>query len=139
MRRLLCLASRNGEHCSRARTLSVGHRYQTGTYICGRPGTGKTHTVLEAIDAEGLPRIYRNSSMSANGLWEELEANPESTLILDDISNLFSYKRALQVLLAALGGRAGEPRPVTYSIKGTKKQIMFEGGIIAILKPAAEA
>lgn len=116
----------------RARTLSVAHRYQTGAYICGRPGTGKTHVVRETIDAEGLPHIYRNSSMSANGLWEELEANPETTLILDDISNLFTYKRALQVLLAALGGRPGEPRPVTYSIKGTKKQIMFTGGIIAI-------
>ncbi len=116
----------------RTRTLSVARRYQTGAYVCGRPGTGKTHTVLEAIDAERLPRIYRNSSMSANGLWEELEANPESTLILDDISNLFTYKRALQVLLAALGGRPGEPRPVTYSIKGTKKEFMYNGGIIAI-------
>ena len=52
----------------RTRTLSVARRYQTGAYVCGRPGTGKTHTVLEAIDAERLPRIYRNSSMSANGL-----------------------------------------------------------------------
>ena len=110
-----------------------------GTYICGRPGTGKTHTVLEAIDAEGLPRIYRNSSMSANGLWEELEANPESTLVLDDISNLFSYKRALQVLLAALGGRAGEPRPVTYSIKGTKEVDHVRGRDHRHLEPAAEA
>jgi hypothetical protein len=115
-----------------ARTISVALRYQTGTYVCGRPGTGKTHTVLETLDAEGVPFIYRNASMSANGLWEELEANPEGTLVLDDISNLFTYKRALQVLLAALGGRPGEPRPVSYSVKGTKKQMMFNGGVVAI-------
>jgi hypothetical protein len=117
------------------RTVSVTQRYQTGVYIVGRTGSGKTHTVLDALEKMEASYVVRNSHMTPMGLFEELANHPEHTIVLDDIPNLFGKPQALQILMAALGGEPGQPRLVTYSAKSTAegcKSFHFVGGIIAI-------
>ena len=116
----------------RDRTRSVADRYQVGAYIVGRSGSSKTYTVLETLEALGTPWTYRNSRMSAMGLWCLLEEHPEHTVVLDDISTLFDQKGALQIIMAALGGSPGKPRTVTYVTKDERREFEFSGGIIAI-------
>ena len=116
----------------RDRTRSVADRYQVGAYIVGRSGSSKTFTVMETLEALEKPWTYRNSRMSAMGLWCLLEEHPEHTVVLDDISTLFEQKGALQIIMAALGGSPGKPRTVTYVTKDERKQFEFSGGIIAI-------
>jgi hypothetical protein len=116
----------------RDRTRSVAERYQNGCYLVGRAGTGKTHTVMETLEDINTPHTYRNARMSAMGLFEVIESHPEHTLVLDDISTLYEQKGALQILMAALGGKPGKPRTVTYTIKSDKRSFVFTGGIVAI-------
>jgi hypothetical protein len=70
--------------------------------------------------------------MSAMGLYCLLEEHPEYTIVLDDIGSLFDQRSALQILLAALGGKPGFPRPITYTIKEKSQSFEFNGTIIAI-------
>lgn len=115
-------------------TRSVAERYQTGWYLVGRPGSSKTHTVVETLNELDVPWTYRNARMSALGLWALLEEHPEDTVVLDDIPILLKQEQALQILMAAVGGEPGKPRPVTYTIKSKedRKSFDFVGGIIAI-------
>ena len=76
----------------RDRTRSVADRYQVGAYIVGRSGSSKTFTVMETLEALEKPWTYRNSRMSAMGLWCLLEEHPEHTVVLDDISTLFEQR-----------------------------------------------
>jgi hypothetical protein len=116
----------------RDRVRSVADHYQLGAYITGRQGSSKTFTVLETLEALEKPWTYRNSRMSAMGLWCLLEEHPEHTVVLDDISALFDQKGALQIVMAALGGSPGKPRTVTYVTKNERKEFQFSGGIVAI-------
>jgi hypothetical protein len=116
----------------RDRTRSVAERYQVGAYLVGRPGSSKTYTVMETLERLDTPWTYRNSRMSPMGLYCLLEEHPEHTIVLDDISSLFNQPQALQILMAALGGKAGQPRTVTYVTKDERKSFLFAGGIIAI-------
>lgn len=118
----------------RDRTRSVAERYQVGCYLVGRAGTGKTFTVTKTLDELKTPWIIRNSRMSPMGLWCLLEEHPEHTVVLDDISTLLNDVSALQILMAALGGKPGSARTVTYTTKDKheRKSFEFYGGIIAI-------
>jgi hypothetical protein len=71
----------------RARTRGVAERYQNGCYLVGRPGTSKTHTVIEQLTRLDTPWVHRNGPMSAAGLFDLLRAHPEHTVVLDDVPN----------------------------------------------------
>lgn len=116
----------------RDRTRSVADAYQVGAYLVGRPGSSKTYTVQETLERLDTPWAYRNSRMSPMGLYCLLEEHPDHTIVLDDIHTLFGQDAALQILMAALGGRPGQARTVTYTTKDERKSFEFAGGIIAI-------
>lgn len=118
----------------RDRTLSVAEKYQNGCFLVGRAGTGKTRLVTDVLDRCEALWTYRNARMSPMGLYSLLEEHPEHVIVLDDIGSLFDERTALQILLAALGGRPGGPRPITYTIKekSERKSFDFKGSIIAI-------
>jgi len=116
----------------RDRTRSVAEGYQVGAYLVGRPGSSKTYTVKETLERLDAPWAYRNSRMSPMGLYCLLEEHPEHTVVLDDIHTLFGQDAALQILMAALGGRPGQARTVTYTTKDERKSFEFTGGVIAI-------
>ena len=79
----------------RDRTRSVAERYQTGWYLVGRPGSSKTHTVVETLNELDASWTYRNARMSAFGLWALLEEHPEDTIVLDDIPVLLKQEQAI--------------------------------------------
>ena len=116
----------------RDRVASVVGGYHTACYLVGRPGTSKTYTVKEELEALGIPWIYQNARMTPMGLFEVLEEHPEHIVVLDDIATVFSQPMALQILMAALDGDPQKPRTVTYRSKDRDERFQFSGGIIAI-------
>jgi hypothetical protein len=116
----------------RDRVASVVHRYHTGTYLVGRPGSSKTHTIREELDQHGEPWVYQNARMTPMGLFEFIAEHPEHMIVLDDIASLFKNDQAVQILLAALDGKPGEPRIVTYKSKDADLKVLFSGAVIAI-------
>ena len=118
----------------RDRVRSVAYRYQTGAYIVGRAGTGKTHIVRETLDGlgDGSQWVYRNARISPANLFEVFQQYADATIVIDDVPLLFSNKQGLQILMAALGGDPDKPRPITYGTKGNHQRTEFRGGLIAI-------
>ena len=116
----------------RDRTDGVAYGDQTGFYLVGRGGTGKTWTVKEAIAGTNRPWIYRNARMTPMGLFDLLGQLPNHIIVLDDVGELFKKAEARQILLAALDGEPGKPRVVTYVRKDDQEKVQFSGGIIVI-------
>lgn len=116
----------------RDRVASVVHGYHTATYLVGRPGTSKTHTVREELERLEEPWIYQNARMTPVGLFDFVAEHPEHIIVLDDIASLFKNDQAVQILLAALDGKPGEARIVTYKSADVEKKVLFSGAIIAI-------
>jgi hypothetical protein len=100
----------------------------------GRAGSSKTYTVRQTLEKLNVPYAYRNARMSGPGLFAFLEDHPEHTCVLDDIPALFDQRPALQIIMAAMGGEPGKPRPMTYTIKSKhdRRSFDFSGGIIAL-------
>jgi hypothetical protein len=111
---------------------SVAHLYHTAIYMVGRPGTSKTYTVREELGRLGEPWVYQNARMTPMGLFGFLADHPEHVIVLDDIASLFKSDQAVQILLAALGGKPGMPRTINYKSKDEDHKVEFAGGIIAI-------
>lgn len=118
----------------RDRTQAVAQHHHTGAFLVGRPGTSKTVTVEDTLRRLDLPWTLWNARISPMGLWLVMQENPESVIVIDDVSTLFcsSNKAALQVLLAGLGGEPGQPRQVKYATKDDRVSFSFSGGLIAI-------
>lgn len=116
----------------RDRVSSVVHRYHTTTYLVGRPGTSKTHTVREELERLEEPWVYQNARMTPMGLFGFIAEHPEHIIVLDDIASLFKNDQAVQILLAALDGKPGQPRVVTYKSADVEQKVLFSGAIIAI-------
>jgi hypothetical protein len=116
----------------RDRVRSVARRFQNGLYLVGRPGTGKTFVVQEALHQLGASYRLRNCHATALGLWAELRKDPRGLVVLDDLAVLLRQAQALQVLLAAMGGEPGESRLVTYVTHDRQEEVQFRGGVIAI-------
>lgn len=116
----------------RDRVSSVVHGYHTGAYLVGRPGTSKSHTVREELERLEEPWVYQNARMTPMGLFEFIAEHPEHIIVLDDIASLFKNDQAVQILLAALDGKPGEPRVVTYKSADVEQKVLFSGAIVAI-------
>lgn len=116
----------------RDRVKSVAFAYHTACYLVGRPGTSKTHTVMDELGHLDEPFAYRNARMTPMGLFEFISEHPEHILVLDDIGTLFKNDQAMQILMAATDGDPQEPRRVTYKSKDKQHDVDFVGGIIAI-------
>lgn len=119
-------------HLLRDRIRSVAEHYHVGCYITGRPGSSKTFTIVEELERLGSAWTLRNSRMSAAGLYEVLHEHPEHTVVIDDVPSVIADKQAIQILMAAMGGDPGKPRPITYTTKDTRHVFDFHGGIIAV-------
>ncbi len=88
--------------------------------------------VKEALKKVGRPFQFKTAHITPMGLFEILREFPDQTIVLDDVTELFRNQIARQILLAALGGKAGEPRHLSYASNKEKKGVDFLGGIIAI-------
>jgi hypothetical protein len=116
----------------RVRAVSLGHA--NGIYIHGRGGTAKTYLVRTTLEQLGQRYTYSNGHLTEVGFFDLIAENPESTVVLDDVSTLFEKPKALQLLLAALGTPhdGSRTRPVRYKKAGSDEVVFFQGSIIAI-------
>lgn len=114
------------------RVKSVVGRYQTGAYLVGRPGAGKSHTVCRVLDGCEADYVLLNGRVTPAALFDEIEGRPDSVVVIDDVPLLFANPQAAQILMAAIGGDPGDPRRVTYVTKAVRRVVEFSGGLIAI-------
>jgi hypothetical protein len=114
----------------RVRSVALG--YQTGAYLVGRPGSGKTHTVRTVLEEAEANHVLLNGRVSPAALFDTIEERPDSVIVIDDVPTLFDNLQAAQILMAAIGGDPGKPRRVTYITKSNRRLTHFNGGIVAI-------
>ena len=81
------------------------------------------------------PYHYHDGHLTPMGLFDLLGEQYDRVIVLDDVSEIFAQKIALQILLAALGNQPDEQgtRVVKYRRHGSKEEtVHFEGGIVMI-------
>ncbi|MCY2928041.1 MAG: hypothetical protein NTV86_00825 [Planctomycetota bacterium] len=118
----------------RDRVRGVARSYHNGLYLFGRPGTSKTYTVAQTLTGDGVPFHHQFGHLTPIGLFELLDAQHDRVIVLDDVSCLFADKKALQILLAALGTQQNgqRARVIRYQRHKRVAEITFTGGIICI-------
>ena len=118
----------------RDRVRGVAYGHHNGFYLFGRPGTAKTHTVQRTLDEEDCTYFYHNGHLTPMGLFELLDEQHDRVIVLDDVSEIFGQRKALQILLAALGNQpdGSGARIIKYRRQGSEETIRFTGGIILI-------
>jgi len=123
----------------RDRTRSVAFGYDTGFYLYGSTGVGKTFTVLTELDRLKVPYRVTNARVSAWALFDMLEKYPDEVFVIDDVKQLTRNPHAVSILLAALWGtgkrdRFGrQERFVSYRTHGdSERSFVFLGAIVLI-------
>jgi hypothetical protein len=124
----------------RDRVTAVARDYQTGLYIYGTGGIGKSYTILQHLDR--LETTYKlfNSRMTARGLFRALGKAPDATHVLEDMERLTNDRDAQGVLRSALWAQPGRDRVVTWTTgTGGEEHFVFRGGIILLAnRPLAD-
>jgi len=115
-----------------SRVIGVATKLNTGLYLFGRPGTGKTFTVRETLEKFDVPYAYRNARLTPMGLFELIGEHNDQVIVLDDMSYLFEKSESLNILLAALGNQPNGERIIRYKRQHYDAMISFTGGIIAL-------
>jgi hypothetical protein len=105
-----------------------------GIYLHGRAGVSKTYLVRTTLEALGQRYAYSNGHLTPVGLFDLIAENPQSVIVLDDVSTIFTQPKALQILLAALGTPhdGSRTRVVRFKKAEVDETVRFGGGIIAI-------
>lgn len=118
----------------RDRVRGVVLRLYNGFYFYGPAGCAKTHIVRTTLLEEKCAYHYHDGHLTPMGLFDLLAEQHDRVIVLDDVSELFTQRIALQLLLAALGNQPDETgvRMVKYRRRGIEETIRFEGGIIMI-------
>ena len=119
---------------------AVVHGYQTGFYLHGTGGIGKSYTVLDHLETLGRPYRVFNSRMTPKGLYQVLERAPDMTHVFEDMERLTSDRDAQGVLRSAMWAQPGQERRVTWTTaKGGEESFVFRGGIIILAnRPLAD-
>ena len=116
----------------RVRSVAVGMAH--GLYLFGRPGTSKTHTVIKTLMEAKASFYHHVGHLTAMGLFDMMTEFPDRVLVLDDVSQILSDRKAIQLLLAALGTQPGDrtARVIRYRRQQHSEEVRFTGGIICI-------
>jgi hypothetical protein len=112
------------------RVTAVVRGYQTGLYLCGAGGLGKSygvHRQLQALEADF--RAF-NSRMTALGLFLALDKAPDSVHVLEDMERIVNDRDAQGVLRAALWSQGDRDRVVTWTTSAGERRVVFRGGVI---------
>lgn len=117
----------------RDRVRSVALRYNTGFFLFGAGGSGKSFAVRGELDSLGTRWMLHNSDMSAAGLFEMLYDFPEHVHVLEDMEQLYADKKAVGYLRSATWGDANMlNRKITKTIHKQRVTFDFNGGIIIL-------
>lgn len=80
---------------------ALHHGFDTGLFVHGEGGTGKSFIVEETLAGLGASVCYHNSRLTARGLVDALEAQPTSIHWIEDAETLLDDKKSFGVLRAA--------------------------------------
>lgn len=118
----------------RDRLWGVCQGQSNGFYLHGPPGISKTYTVKNFLDAKSIPFEYVQGELTGSALFDVIEEHPDAVIVLDDVSSIFTDKKALQILLAALGSSpdGSRVRKVPYRTARSRRVVNFTGGVIGI-------
>ena len=117
----------------RDRVRSVALRYNTGFFLYGDGGSGKSFAVQGELESLGTSWILHNSAMSAAGLFDMLHECPEHVHVFEDMEQLYTDKKALGYLRSATWGDANmQNRIITRTTHRSRDSFQFEGGIIIL-------
>jgi hypothetical protein len=117
----------------RDRVTAVATGMQTGLYVYGAGGVGKSHTVLSHLDELGVTYKLFNSRMTAKGLYIALSRAPDAVHVLEDMERLTNDRDAQGVLRSALWAQPGRDRVITWTTgTGGEERFIFRGGVILI-------
>ncbi len=116
----------------RDRVTAVVRGLQTGLYVYGEGGIGKSHTVTDQLEQLGATFQVFNSRMNGKGLFRALKEAPDSILVAEDIERLTNDRDAQGVLRAALCAVQGRDRRVTWTTGVESEHFLFRGGIVLL-------
>lgn len=117
----------------RDRVRAVALRYNTGFFLHGPGGSGKTFAVQGELESLDTRWIHHNSSMSAPGLFEMLHDLPDHTHLFEDMEPLYRNRDAVGYLRSATWGDSNmQNRVITKTINKKRVEFTFTGGIIIL-------
>jgi hypothetical protein len=124
----------------RDRVSAVALGLQTGFYLYGTGGIGKSYTVLTHLDQLEVSYKLFNSRMTGKGLFLALDRAPDAIHVLEDMERLTNDKDAQGVLRSALWAQDGRDREITWTTAtGGQQRTTFRGGLILISNRPLEA
>ena len=117
----------------RDRVRSVALRYNTGFFLFGAGGSGKSFAVRGELDSLGTRWVLHNSAMTAAGLFDMLHDLPDQVHVLEDMEQLYADKKAVGYLRSATwGDDQMRNRIVTKTIHKKRASFEFTGGVIIL-------
>ncbi len=117
----------------RDRVRSVALRYNTGLFLFGPGGSGKSHAVRGELDSLGTRWTLHNSAMSNAGLFDMLHDLRDHTHLFEDMEPLYKDMKAVGYLRSATWGDANmQNRIITKTIHQKRVSFEFTGGIIIL-------
>lgn len=131
------LGSLNGKIRSiRDRVISVALGSQTGLFLHGPGGTGKSHEIRSALDGMGANWLLTNSRLTPKALFELLRDYSDTVHVLEDCETMLADKQAAGVLRSCLWGpmnaRGLMERVVCWNVSKDPQRFIFRGGVIIV-------
>jgi hypothetical protein len=114
------------------RVTAVVRGYQTGLYLCGAGGLGKSYSVYRHLKLLECDFRVFNSRMTALGLFRALDNAPDAVHVLEDMERIVNDRDAQGVLRSALWSQGDRERLVTWTTSAGEQRFVFHGGIIMI-------
>lgn len=119
----------------RTAVLSLVTEYQTGLFVHGEGGTGKSYIVQQELDKLKASYVIHNSRITARGLVDELEANPTAIHWIEDAETLLDDKNSFGVLRSACWSQDNQKpmrREITWTAFKTQIRFWFTGAILVV-------
>ena len=114
------------------RVAAVVRGYQTGLYLCGAGGLGKSYSVYRQLQLLEIDFRAFNSRMTALGLFQALAKAPDNIHVLEDMERIVHDRDAQGVLRSALWSQGDRERVVTWTTSAGEQRVTFRGGIIML-------
>jgi hypothetical protein len=121
--------------CIRVAVKSLSGRYQSGFFLWGEGGCGKSYTIFEELRRQRAKYVLHNSRLTARGLADALERAPDDIHVIEDCETMFGDAKTAGVLRSALFSQSkAKPsrRIVTWGAFGTSIRFVFTGSIIIV-------
>lgn len=128
----------------RDRTRGCAEGWQTGFYLWGEGGIGKSWAVLDELSKLRAKYKETNSRLTGKGLFELLQDYPDYVHVIEDMEGLFKSPNAAGVLRSALWTNDADVtqqhkrRLVTWRVANDKREFIFTGSIILIMNQALD-